>query len=280
MTIWLRSCKPLVVLLGTVVACRTSPLNEPAVPPESAASSSLPRDARKNMVQIPKGSFFFGVTEQHLQFYLSQTMMSFPSMVEQMRERLTIPPKAQFEDQFYVSRFEVTNREFRDFVKTTSYRPSDRRDFLRHWEGEQYPDWGADFPVVWVSGSDAAAYCRWVGGELPSETQWEKAARGASDARAFPWGEELSPRSQVNCASGQAEPVGDRPGDISPFQVYDLGGNVSEWTRSTVADRPDEVILRGGSFLESVRYALVGIRLRSAAKNQRFQDVGFRCVAY
>ena len=197
-----------------------------------------------------------------------------------MRELLTIPPRDQFEDQFHISRFEVTNREFKNFLQATSYRPSIHRDFLRHWEGDQYPGWGADFPVVWVSSSDASAYCRWTGGELPSEIQWEKAARGASDARAFPWGEAPPSPSLVNCASGQAEPVGDRAEDISPFQVYDLGGNVSEFTRSAIADRPDEFIIRGGSFLESGRYALVGVRLRSAGKDQRFKDVGFRCVSH
>ena len=274
---WLRSCNPLVLLVLTAMACGTTPVNEP-VEQKSRPSHEAPPDAKKSMVQIRRGTFYFGLTEQQLQFYLSQTMMNFPGMVEQMKTRLTIPPREQFEDQFYMSRFEITNREFNNFLQATSYRPSVRRDFLQHWEGSRYPDWAADFPVVWVSSSDAAAYCRWVGGELPSETQWEKAARGGSGARAFPWGETPPSQSIVNCASGQAEPVGDRAEDLSSFQVYDLGGNVSEFTRSTVSNRPHAFIVRGGSFLESTRYALVGIRLRSAGKNQRFEDVGFRCV--
>ncbi len=280
MMIWLRSCKPLVLTLLTVMACGTLPVNRPATEKESQPSPEAPPDAKKSMVQIRKGPFYFGITEQQFQFYLSQTSMNFPGMVEHMRERLTIPPRDEFEDQFYISRFEVTNREFKSFLLAASYRSSVCGDFLQHWEGEQYPDWGADFPVVWVSASDAAAYCRWIGGELPSETQWEKAARGASDARAFPWGERPPPKSMINYASGQAEPVGDRAQDLSPFQVYDLGGNVSEFTRSAVSNRPDESIIRGGSFLESSRSALVGVRLRSAGKNQRFKDVGFRCVSY
>ena len=278
--IWLRSSNLLTLLLLTLVACGPGAVNETAAGKQSQPSPKAPPDAKKSMVQIRKGPFYFGITEPQFQFYLSQTKMNFPRMVEQMRARVTIPPKDQFEDQFYISRFEVTNREFKDFLLATSYRPTVRRDFLRHWEGDQYPDWGTDFPVVWVSSSDAAAYCRWTGGELPSETQWEKAARGGSDARAFPWGEAPPSQGLANCASGQAEPVGDRAGDLSPFQVYDLGGNVSEFTRSAIADRADQSIIRGGSFQESGRYALVGVRLRSAGRNQRFEDVGFRCVAY
>ena len=260
------------------MACGTAAVHEPAVEQEVRPSPQRPPDAKESMVEIRRGTFYFGLTERQLQFYLSQTVMNFPGMVEQMKERLTIPPRDQFEDQFHMSRFEVTNREFKNFLLATSYRPSVRRDFLSHWEGDQYPDWGADFPVVWVSNSDAAAYCRWIGGELPSETQWEKAARGGADARAFPWGETPPTQDVINCASGQAEPVGNRPRDVSPFHVYDLAGNVGECTRSTVPDRPQEFIVRGGSFVESSRYALVGIRLRSAGKNQRFKDVGFRCV--
>ena len=280
MMFWLSSCNPLVLLVLTVMACGTAPLNQPLAEKKSRPSPDESPDAKKSMVQIGRGTFYFGLTEQQFQFYLSHTMMNFAGMAEQLKERLIIPPREQFEDQFYMSRFEVTNREFKKFLLATSYRSSIRRDFLRHWEGDKYPDWAADFPAVWVSSSDAAAYCRWIGGELPSETQWEKAARGGSGARAFPWGETPPSQSMVNCASGQAEPVGDRAQDISPFQVYDLGGNVSEFTRSTVSNRPDEFIIRGGSFVESSRYALVGIRLRSAGKNQRFKDVGFRCVSY
>ena len=285
MMIWLRSCNLLALLLLTllllpVMSCGTGAVNEPAAEKQSQPSPEAPPDAKKSMVQIRNGAFYSGITEQQFQFYLSQTKMNFPGMIEQMRERVTIPPRDKFEDQFYISRFEVTNREFKNFLLATSYRSSVRQGFLHHWEGDQYPDWGADFPVVWVSSSDAAAYCRWIGGELPSETQWEKAARGASDARAFPWGEALPSQSLVNCASSQAEPVGDRAEDISPFQVYDLGGNVSEFTRSAIADRPEEFIIRGGSFQQSGHYALVGVRLRSAGKNLRFKDVGFRCVAY
>ena len=278
---WPRSYNLLVLPLLTVMACGTVPVNKPpATEQESQPSLEAPPDAKESMVQIRQGSFYFGITEQQFQFFLSQTKLNFPGMVEQMRERLTIPPRNRFEDQFHMSRFEVTNREFKNFLLATSYRSSVPRDFLRHWEGDQYPDWGADFPVVWVSNSDAEAYCRWIGGELPSETQWEKAARGASDARAFPWGEAPPSQRLVNCASGQIEPVGDRAEDISPFQVYDLGGNVSEFTRSAIAGGPDEFIVRGGSFLESGHFALVGVRLRSAGKNQRFKDVGFRCIAY
>ncbi len=278
--ITLKNWTQLILLVVTATACATAPLNEAPVEQKSPVPAEAPPDAKESMVEIGPGTFYFGVTQRQFQLYLSQTRMNFPGMVEQMKEQLTVPPRTQFKDRFYMSRFEVTNRAFNNFLRSTSYNPSVRRDFLRHWEGSRHPGWAADFPVVWVSGSDAAAYCRWVGGELPSETQWEKAARGGAGARAFPWGETQPSESMVNCASGQAEPVGDRAEDVSPFQVYDLGGNVSEFTRSTASNGPQEFIIRGGSFKQSTRYALVGIRLRSAARDQRFEDVGFRCVAY
>ena len=182
--ITLKNWTQLILLVVTATACATAPLNEAPVEQKSPVPAEAPR-TRGEYGRDRAGTFYFGVTQRQFQLYLSQTRMNFPGMVEQMKEQLTVPPRTQFKDRFYMSRFEVTNRAFNNFLRSTSYNPSVRRDFLRHWEGSRHPGWAADFPVVWVSGSDAAAYCRWVGGELPSETQWEKAARGGAGARAF-----------------------------------------------------------------------------------------------
>ncbi len=247
-------------------------------PQPSASASPSEKAVKKKMVHVPTGPFFFGLTEQQFMFYLSQTTLNYPGMVEDMRARSTSPPRERFEPDFHIGRFEVTNREFKGFIDATSYSPPERADFLKHWERNRYPDWAVDFPVVWVSREDAAAYCGWLGGKLPTQTQWEKAARGGSDARAFPWGEEPPSPTMVNYSSSQLEPVGDRPQDVSPFQVYDLAGNAAEHTRSETAGRAGHSIVRAGSFLGSSRSSLVGVSVRLAPRGQRFEDVGFRCV--
>ena len=252
---------------------------------KTTKTSFLPRShpdtkINSNMTYIPEGPFLFGVTEHQFQYYLSQIKFNFPGMVNKLRKDFTIPPKEIFELPFYISFFEITNREYKTFINSSSYIPSSRKNYLKHWKNGSYPEWSADFPVVWVSQSDALAYCHWINGDLPTETQWEKTARGPSDVRGFPWGNEEPSPSRANYSSKQLEPVGDRPGDISPFKVFDLGGNAAEHTKSKKPGLTTQSVIRGGSFLGNSQYTLIGVRLRQAKKNQRFEDVGFRCVSY
>jgi formylglycine-generating enzyme required for sulfatase activity len=119
-----------------------------------------------------------------------------------------------------------------------------------------------DHPVVQVSARDAVAYCAWKGLRLPSETEWEFAARG-NDSRRYPWGK-VRPEAQtersanfgtVNCCAPDAAdgyertaPVGKFPSGASPFGVLDMAGNVWEWTSIRFPGRPDFVVLRGGGW--------------------------------
>lgn len=131
-----------------------------------------------------------------------------------------------------------------------------------------------DYPAAWVSQVDAAEYCEIIGKRLPTEQEWEKAARG-TDGRIYPWGNEFDEDAAVTSetASGSMV-VGSRPKGASPFGVMDMSGNVWEWTDS-YSDR--YAILRGGSYFEDGSYAKVTSALRSIPDDSK-QYVGFRCI--
>ena len=181
---------------------------------------------------------------------------------------------------YYISQFETTNEQYRQFLAATGYRPQDEQGFLKYWISfNTYPDWATTFPVVWVSQKDAQAYCQWRGGRLPSEEEWEKAARGP-EGQIFPWGESLPTRESANFGSRKLEPAGNRPGDRSPYEVYDLGGNVAELTSTIIESKGEiKVVIRGGSFASPAREMLTFQRGLTSSSHSRSASVGFRCVA-
>ena len=131
---------------------------------------------------------------------------------------------------FLISRAPVTNGEYRAFVEATG------REAPAHWPAAD------DLPVTYVDRADAEAYCAWAGGRLPTEVEWERAARGGDD-RWWPWGDRPpeAPHANFGGTPGAPSPVGSFPDGASPFGVLDLAGNVWEWT----ADGG----VRGGSYI-------------------------------
>ncbi|MHC9539639.1 MAG: SUMF1/EgtB/PvdO family nonheme iron enzyme [Vulcanimicrobiota bacterium] len=143
------------------------------------------------------------------------------------------PQHRVYLDAFYIYKYQVTNGQFTRFVKETGYNA----------EGEwmRYAKSGREnHPVVNVTWNDAAAYCKWAGGKLPTEAQWEKAARG-TDGRMYPWGNtwdgnrcnwDKGPKvagiAYMSGGRGTA-PVGSFPSGVSPYGVHDMAGNVWEW---------------------------------------------------
>ncbi len=139
-------------------------------------------------------------------------------------------------DAFELGRTPVTNLQYADFV--------------RDGGAERPPHWPApgDHPVTFVDWYDAAAFCAWAGGRLPTEAEWEKAARG-TDGRRFPWGdEEDASRAAIGSGLkwGGTSSVGAHPSGASPYGLEDMAGNVWEWTSTETGD--GERILRGGSY--------------------------------
>jgi sulfatase modifying factor 1 len=188
-------------------------------------------------------------------------------------------PKRVRVDTFRIMREEATNAVFADFVAATGHvTDPERRGFGYVWDGQwrkvEGADWrhpegpgsgplqGEDHPVVQISQRDAMAFCRWLGLRLPSEEEWEYAARGG-DGRRYPWGEQ-APRQDgsplanfgtVRCCAPDATdgfaataPVGSYPDGASPFDLLDMAGNVWEWTSSAFGERAGQVVLRGGGW--------------------------------
>lgn len=187
---------------------------------------------------------------------------------------------------FYIDRHEVTNVEFKRFLDESGYQPRKRTRFLLHWQNGTFPKGQAQFPVVHVSWDDAAAYAQWAGKRLPTEQEWEKAARG-TDGRALPWKGNFKP-GLANLETKGLAKIDAFPKDRSPYGCIGLAGNAREWTASWYQAYPGgktrnrdygktHRVARGGSWHTHPQRAFCFVRwaLRPA---DRYGDVGFRCV--
>ena len=184
------------------------------------------------------------------------------------------PQRCVYLDAFEIDRYEVTNIQYRRFLLATGRNPPQRWPeryvaFLPgrdpDWHGTDFPADEATYPVAAVNWEDASAYCAWAGKRLPTEAEWEKAARGM-DGRTYPWGDSWDPgRANVGATGvGYTQPVGSYPVGASPHGVLDMAGNVWEWVadlydRQYYAYAPNrnpmwpesgtgERILRGGAW--------------------------------
>ena len=180
---------------------------------------------------------------------------------------------------FYLDKYEVTNGQYYEFLKETN------RSAPTNWQRGKYPEGQENFPVTNVTWFDAKTYAQWANKRLPTEQEWEYAARG-KDKRLFPWGKDFdaSLTNVKESQKGQLMSVGGNPQDKSPFEVYDLGGNVGEWTDSDALPYPNSQgspkpgkIVRGGNFTFSKTFAMTTTRqvLRSDAAKE---FIGFRCA--
>jgi len=176
-------------------------------------------------------------------------------------------------DGFYIDRFEVTNRQYMTFVRATDYRDP---EFLTDPERG-----GAHQPVTGVTWHDACAYASWAGARLPTEVEWEKAARG-TDGRPYPWGEEEpdQTRAVLGTVVGglRSATVGSAPAGASPYGGLDLSGNVWEWCADWYDQPGGPRVIRGGSFGE-----LDSGDGRCYSRGKAFPEfpqehIGFRCV--
>lgn len=144
-------------------------------------------------------------------------------------------------DRFYLARYPVTNRQFQAFMEATNYAPTDEeaKRFLAHWRNGKCQSDLLDHPVVFVSWLDARAYCRWAARRLPSEAEWEKAARGP-DGNKYPWGKDEPTADHANFGQARAKayPVSGEggtsavdafPRSVSPYGMEGMAGNVFEW---------------------------------------------------
>jgi formylglycine-generating enzyme required for sulfatase activity len=169
--------------------------------------------------------------------------------------------------EFWIGKNPVTNLEYAQFVAATAY------ESLKHWKGETPPEEITLHPVTFVSQLDGIAFAEWTGKRLPTQEEWEKAARG-TDGRLYPWGDLDDGRCNTTEAGiGTTSPVGQfSPAGDSPWGCVDMAGNVFEWTTSP-SDK--YFVLRGGSFNHGLDMAHCAFRVRHKPEF-RFKNLGFR----
>jgi len=201
-------------------------------------------------------------------------------------ERLRTVTLAPFE----LDATEVTNAQFQRFVDETRYQTTAEErgyswDITRcrrcTWR-EPQPSRSAfehpDDPVVHVSWTDARSYCEWAGGRLPTEDEWEFAARGV-DRRAFPWGDEWDANRlrDVRATGVGLEPVGSHPQGATPEGLLDLAGSVWEWT-STSSGEGERRIFKGGSWMDRIPAYFRSAAFSEDAPDYSSISLGFRCA--
>jgi formylglycine-generating enzyme required for sulfatase activity len=184
-------------------------------------------------------------------------------------------------DEFYIARHPITNAQYAQFMKEMGHQQPYYCGDKRFNQPNQ--------PVVGVSWDDAMKYCEWAGLLLPTERQWEKAARG-DDERLWPWGDDPPDerRCNFNQNVGATTEVGSYPDGASPYGCQDMAGNVLEWCltkwRESYQEEPDDAVegnaprvLRGGSWWGYANAVRCVSRGRSDP-GLWYDDGGFRCV--
>jgi eukaryotic-like serine/threonine-protein kinase len=192
------------------------------------------------------------------------------------------PPARIMVNDFLIDHVEVTNRRYRMCVEADVCSPP------------LGPAYDAvvrlDHPVALVSWRQATEYCRWAGKRLPTEAEWEKAARGV-DGRRYPWGDRFE-AGRLNAGhSAGLVAVGNFPEGASPYGVLDMAGNVWEWTSSLYRPYPYDAadgredpdargarVNRGGSWYYGAAYVRTVYRATADHQYRRIADLGFRCA--
>jgi formylglycine-generating enzyme required for sulfatase activity len=195
---------------------------------------------------------------------------------------------------FQIDTYEVTNARYKRFIEATGHHVPWSPDpalaaYSWDWHTRMYPEGKGNDPVVLVSWEDAKAFCTWAGKHLPSEAQWEKAARGAN-GNSYPWGADWADKKANTAESGLHRPaaVGTFKEDVSPYGVHDLAGNVSEWVEDWFAPYPGNSltsyverqkykVLRGGSWDYGHSIAS-GYHRQYATPQSQMTAIGFRCA--
>jgi formylglycine-generating enzyme required for sulfatase activity len=258
------------------------------------ALSSEAGEPPTGMVYIPPGPFLMGSTEK-------DGIIGVNVGVDEVPQHTVNLPG------YYIDRFEVATALYKRFLDATGREPPGDKmhpDIYPWKEQGGVPPALANHPVIYVSWYDADAYCRWAGKQLPTEAEWEKAARG-SDGRIWPWGNVFDPskanvreywnqvykpkNAQTKDPAGTL-PVGSFPEGVSPYGIYDMTGNVSEWTASWYEAYPGSTlrrkafgkvlrVVRGGAWvLEGDLYGRAAHRTMAVVPEKKHRSLGFRCA--
>jgi sulfatase modifying factor 1 len=245
--------------------------DSPSAPPSRPAAAPPPQTILQQLVSIPGGEFVMGSRAGE--------------RPERREHTVVLSP-------FKIDRYETTQAMFARYLSATR-----RAAPTCFWDPNAMPN----HPAVCVRWWDAKAYCEWTGGRLPTEAEWEMAARG-KDRRLYPWGFEPAGCSraimeggtnQAGCGANFAQPVGSRPQGASPFGVQDMSGNASEWVADFFDDdyygdsptsnpkgpsRGSLRVIRGGSWGDNMPRYLTATQRARKIPEEANKYVGFRCV--
>ncbi|MBS1790052.1 MAG: SUMF1/EgtB/PvdO family nonheme iron enzyme [Acidobacteria bacterium] len=236
--------------------------SQTAQPAQTTAQSNL--SAPQGMVYVPGGELMMGNDSGEVQ--------------ERPAHKVVVQP-------FFIDRNEMTCEEYAKFVAATGHRAP------ATWTDGNYPEGAALRPVTGVDWDDANAYAAWAGKRLPTEQEWEFAARG-TEGRRYPWGNEWRPNqaNDISSGLGQTANVGSYPSGASPFGANDLVGNAWEWTANDYVPYPggqlpqaspsgNLKVIRGSAFGGDQEHATTTFRMGWPMRGaEDYSKTGFRCV--
>ncbi len=282
------TAEPTAVFIPTSTTAATVTPNPTSTPTQISISTQVAEADGMVLVSIPAGEFIMG-----------SSRVDDPQAMEE-----ELPQHTVYLDAYWIDRSEVTNAQYALCVADDGActKPADFSSLTRsrYYGNSAY----ALYPVVYVSWSQAAAYCAWAGRRLPSEAEWEKAARGP-DGRIYPWGDDFDGARanycDINCANGwkdsryddgypDTSPVGDYPDGASRYGALDMAGNVYEWVADWYGTygRSGQVnprgpaaglehIIRGGSWGDDAAHIRAAMRSHIPQEEYWTNFIGFRC---
>ncbi|MHB8482529.1 MAG: formylglycine-generating enzyme family protein [Nitrospiria bacterium] len=232
------------------------------------------------MVRIPAGPFIMGSDERDGIIGIDVGVDEIP------RHQVVLPD-------YDIDRFEVTNKQYEAFVHATGHRVPSEPRFPEYyqWRDGHPPGDQENYPVSYVDYEDASAYCAWRAERLPTEAEWEKAARG-TDGRKWPWGNKYDPK-KCNTDDSRLHwtvSVGSLPEGASPYGVMEMCGNLAEWTSSWYQPYPGNSlkresfgetlkVVRGGAWsLPAHPFSRTSHRSYAVKPDKRHRSIGFRCA--
>lgn len=242
----------------------------------TGASIALPRENAEDTVYIPAGEFIMGTDSEEVQ-QLTTEYNIHPSFFASETPQRRVYVKA-----FHIDRYPVTNAQYQEFINATGHRPPS------HWNGTEFPSGQDDYPVTHVNWNAANAYAQWTGKRLPTEEEWEKAARGI-DGRRYPWGNEWDEEAcwiddLTSPQTPSPQPVGCCLKGASPYGVMEMAGNVAEWC-STPSQPPNTklgwawYVVKGAGNAHHLRFNFrCAARNFSAHASRQHSWLGFRCA--